>query len=239
MSANHQFGRWFESDWKQRKIALKALYREVAKRVHPDLTSDEADRRRRQTLMAEANRAFQQGDVQRLARILEDSQARHETVQESAAPADLAGAVRKITLKTRLHFTFMERFNADPMKGDRRLLAENLLSTAPPDKISQDIMNFFEELHLFLNDCYLNEELIWSTFGFASVRWWAVCEDYVFNERKRRNDSTLFAGFQDLAARFSKRDAQAGFKEPTIAELIVFLEDERKLASASTEGLGY
>jgi hypothetical protein len=231
MSTMHHFGRWFDSDANQRRIALKGLYREVAKRVHPDLTSDETDRNRRQRLMAEANQAFQQGDAQRLAKILEDSDVRPESVQESDAPVDLARAVRKITLKSRLHLTFMERFDNDRMKGDRRLLAENLLGTAPPDKIPQDIMNFFEEMHLFLNDCYLNEALIWSTFGFASVRWWAVCEDYVFNERKRRNDSSLFAGFQDLAARFSKRDAQAGFKEPTIAELIVFLEDERKLAS--------
>lgn len=232
MSTMQHFGRWFDSDSNQRRIALKGLYREVAKRVHPDLTSDETDRSRRQRLMAEANRAFEQGDAHRLAKILEDSEVRREFVQESDAPADLARTVRKITLKARLHFTFMERFDNDRMKGDRSLLAENLLATAPPDKIQQDVMNFFEEMHVFLHDCYVNEELMWSTFGFASVRWWAVCEDYVFNERKSRNDNTLFAGFQDLATRFSKKDAEAGFKEPTIAELNAFLEDERKLASA-------
>jgi|SRR6266404_4203705 len=230
MSAIHQSGRWFDSDANQRRIALKGLYREVAKRVHPDLTSDEADRGRRQKLMAEANRAFELGDANRLARILEDSDVRPDPAQESGAPADLARAIRKITLKARLHFTFLERFDSARMKGERSLLAENLLATAPPDRIQQDIMNFFEEMHLFLHDCYLNDALMWSTFGFAAVRWWAVCEDYVFNERKRRNDGTLFAGFQDLAAQFSKKDAQAGFKEPSIAELIVFLEEERKLA---------
>ena len=231
MSTMHQLGSRFNDESSQRRIALKSLYREVAKRVHPDLTSDEADRSRRQRLMAEANRAFEQGDAYRLAKILEDSDGRREAIPETDAPPDLARAVRKITLKARLHFTFMERFDNDAMRGHRRLLAENILATAMPDKIPQDVPNFFEELHLFLNDCYLNEELIWSTFGFASVRWWAVCEDYVFDERKSRNDATLFAGFQDLAARFSRRDAAAGLKEPTISELIVFLEDERKLTS--------
>ena len=232
MSTTHHFGKWFDSDSTQRRIALKGLYREVAKRVHPDLTSDHADRRRRQILMAEANRAFAQGDVSRLASILEESDVKPEPVQEISAPMDVVGAVRKITLKSRLHLTFLERFENERMKADRSLLAENLLATAPPEKIQQDILNFFEEMHLFIHDCYLNEALIWSTFGYASVRWWAVCEDYVLQERKRRNDSTLFAGFQALAARFSKRDAQAGFKKPTIGELIVFLENERKLVPA-------
>ena len=40
---------------------LKRLYREVAKRIHPDLTSDDADRVKRQELMAEANRAYELG----------------------------------------------------------------------------------------------------------------------------------------------------------------------------------
>ena len=45
---------------------MKRLYREVAKRIHPDLTSDRADRAKRQQLMAEANEAYERGDEARL-----------------------------------------------------------------------------------------------------------------------------------------------------------------------------
>ena len=40
---------------------LKRLYRDVAKRIHPDLTSDRKDRAKRQQLMAEANQAYRRG----------------------------------------------------------------------------------------------------------------------------------------------------------------------------------
>src|ERR1035437_3364596 len=103
MSTMHQFGRSFDSDSNQRRTALKGLYREVAKRVHPDLTSDEADRSKRQRLMAEANQAFERGDANRLTKILEESDARLASAQESGVPAVLVRAVRKITLKARLH----------------------------------------------------------------------------------------------------------------------------------------
>ena len=51
--------------------SLKSLYKEVARRIHPDLATNEVDRARRQKLMAEANLSYQAGDEVRLRSILE------------------------------------------------------------------------------------------------------------------------------------------------------------------------
>ena len=75
---------------------LKALFREVAKRVHPDLATDEADRRRREHLMVEANVAYQRGDAEALRRILEEYESSPESVRGAGIAADLVRAIRQI-----------------------------------------------------------------------------------------------------------------------------------------------
>jgi hypothetical protein len=51
--------------------AVRRLFRDVAKAIHPDLADDESARDRRHRLMIEANRAYAIGDEERLRRILE------------------------------------------------------------------------------------------------------------------------------------------------------------------------
>ena len=80
---------------------LKSLYREVAKRVHPDLASDAADRKRRERLMAEANEAYEQGDAERLKKILAEYETSPESVQGVGVAADLVRVIRKITQPTK------------------------------------------------------------------------------------------------------------------------------------------
>jgi hypothetical protein len=75
---------------------LRALYREVAKRVHPDLATDEADRQKREHLMAEANAAYQRGDADALRRILEEYESSPESVRGAGIAADLLWVIRQI-----------------------------------------------------------------------------------------------------------------------------------------------
>ena len=52
--------------------SLKTLFREVAKRIHPDLASDEAEQKHFTLLMTRANQAYSRGDAETLQRLLDD-----------------------------------------------------------------------------------------------------------------------------------------------------------------------
>lgn len=61
--------------------AVRKLFRDVAKAIHPDLADDERARERRHALMIEANRAYASGDEAQLRWILESWERSPEAVQ--------------------------------------------------------------------------------------------------------------------------------------------------------------
>jgi hypothetical protein len=75
---------------------LKKLYREAAKRVHPDTATDEADRARRERLMKEVNAAYATGDEDALRRILAGLDASPDAVQGLGIGADLIRVLRQL-----------------------------------------------------------------------------------------------------------------------------------------------
>jgi uncharacterized membrane-anchored protein YhcB (DUF1043 family) len=77
---------------------LKRMYREAAKRIHPDLTADASDRARRQQLMAEVNRAYQEGDEAAIGKVLDVYESSPESVQGDGAGAELVRVIRKLSL---------------------------------------------------------------------------------------------------------------------------------------------
>ena len=76
--------------------SLKQLYRKVAKAVHPDLSTDEEERTRRQRLMAEANRAYEEGNETKLQAILQEWESSPESVKGDSHGAELVRVIRKI-----------------------------------------------------------------------------------------------------------------------------------------------
>ena len=83
--------------------SLRNLYREVARRIHPDLATDDADRAKRQKLMAEANHAYENGDEAKLRAILEEYESSPESVLGQGTGVDLVRIIRKIAqVKRRL-----------------------------------------------------------------------------------------------------------------------------------------
>ncbi len=86
-----------------KSTTLKSLYREVAKRIHPDLATDPMDRVRREQLMADANRAYEAGDEERLRTILHEYEASPESFKGEGTAAELVRVIRKIAqIKKRL-----------------------------------------------------------------------------------------------------------------------------------------
>ena len=118
--------------------ALKQLYREAAKRIHPDLATDEDDRVRRQRFMAEANQAYENGDEARLREILREWESSPESVKGDGVGAELIRVIRKIAqierrlqaiedTMARLQSSDLCRLKAEVEKGEtegRDLLTE-------------------------------------------------------------------------------------------------------------------
>lgn len=77
---------------------LKKMYREAAKRIHPDLTASADDRARRQIAMSEVNRAYHQGDEAAIAKILDDYESSPEAVEGEGPGAELVRVIRKLSL---------------------------------------------------------------------------------------------------------------------------------------------
>jgi hypothetical protein len=76
--------------------SLKRLFREVAKHIHPDLATNDADRARREKLMAEVNLAYENGDEAKLRSILADWESSPDTVEGEGVGAELIRVIRKI-----------------------------------------------------------------------------------------------------------------------------------------------
>ena len=75
---------------------LKNLYRNIARKIHPDLTTDEKERERRSKLMAEVNEAYADGDQEHLQKILDNWQYDPENVDGNDIGAQLIKLIRKI-----------------------------------------------------------------------------------------------------------------------------------------------
>jgi hypothetical protein len=75
---------------------LKKLYRELARRIHPDLSTDPSKRAHRNRLMAEANRAYAEGSEPKLRAIVDEWDSSPESVEGEGIAAELVRTIRKI-----------------------------------------------------------------------------------------------------------------------------------------------
>ena len=75
---------------------LRKLYRDAAKRVHPDTATDEKDRARHERQMKEVNAAYAAGDEEALRRVLTEFDNSPDAVEGAGAGADLVRVLRQL-----------------------------------------------------------------------------------------------------------------------------------------------
>ncbi len=82
---------------------LKSLYRDIAKKIHPDLAANEKDREKRTKLMADTNSAYKSGNEKKLQAILRDWESSPDNIIGSDIGSELIRTLRKIAqVKSRL-----------------------------------------------------------------------------------------------------------------------------------------
>ena len=75
---------------------LKQLYRDLAKKVHPDLAPDEQSRERRHRFMQEVNQAYSEGNEERLRSLLNEWENSPDSVSGEGTGAELIRIIRQI-----------------------------------------------------------------------------------------------------------------------------------------------
>src|SRR6201996_2485198 len=76
--------------------SLKTLFREVAKRIHPDFARDNVEQKHFTFLMACANQAYSRGDTDTLQRLLDDHLEINASIVGEGAVAELLRITRQI-----------------------------------------------------------------------------------------------------------------------------------------------
>ena len=78
--------------------SLKTLFRDVAKRIHPDFARDEAEQKYFTLLMARANQAYSRGDAETLQRLLDD----HREINAAGADAGESAAAELLRISRQI-----------------------------------------------------------------------------------------------------------------------------------------
>jgi len=77
------------------------------------------------------------------------------------------------------------RFDSEEMKRARKKLAQQLkaYTAAKHGKVSETVLDFFEDVGTTYKEGYLNRKLADSAFGFYACRWWEAAKAYVDHEQ--------------------------------------------------------
>jgi hypothetical protein len=115
------------------KTGLRKLFWSVARMFHPDHASDADEARRRHTIMAEASRAYRDGDVESLSTLLGDEQLQSYCAAGAREDEPEDAAARLLNLKEEL---VTIEFGIKRLRQDR--LYHLMLSSAEESRHGRD-----------------------------------------------------------------------------------------------------
>jgi hypothetical protein len=117
------------------KSGLRKLFWSVARMFHPDHASDEEEARRRHAIMAEASRAYRDGDVESLSTLLDDEQLQSYCASSAREDVPEDAAARLVQLKEEL---VTIEFGIKRLRQDR--LFHLMLKTAEEAREGRDAL---------------------------------------------------------------------------------------------------
>jgi hypothetical protein len=94
---------------------IKKLYRQIARLVHPDLTTDQTEKEYRKIIMTEVNKAYEDENEEKLNAILREWKNRPEAIEGDDVASNLIRIIRKISqveerlLQINNEITFIEK----------------------------------------------------------------------------------------------------------------------------------
>ena len=134
-----------DADWQEKPAddELKSMFRDAAKKIHPDLADDEQDRELRTRLMADLNEAYAKGDKDAIRNIVDQYNASEDAVQGEGVGYDLMRMIRRL-YQIRNHITELESMKASVEKSYD--WANVLAAREAEDRGENYFRNFSEKL---------------------------------------------------------------------------------------------
>jgi hypothetical protein len=141
-------------------------------------------------------------------------------------------------LQVQVGATLDEEYNSRALRHERSRLALAIHRKESPDDFR--VLRFFDKVGMYMHQGRVDEDTVYQQFARPVAYYWAACEHYVEAQRKARHDDQLYANFEDLYHRLSRKAALShGGRAPehTDEELGRFLDEERAIDDGPTTAI--
>lgn len=110
----------------------------------------------------------------------------------------------KMTSLINMQYKLENKFYGNALIIERKKLSIQFLNNAHHDDIQENVLNFFDTVGTLLRRNAVDEELVYTGLSFYIKGWWEASKNYIYYERKRQNDNTLFEDFETLFNRMTQ-----------------------------------